>query len=61
VAQTVRNLSAMQETQVLYLGWEDHLERKLQQIPVFLPGEFHEQWSLVSYSSWDCKESDTTE
>ena len=28
--------------------------------PVFLPGEFHGQRSLVSYSLWDCKESDTT-
>ena len=28
--------------------------------PVFLPGEFHGQRSLVSYSPWDCKESDTT-
>ena len=29
--------------------------------PVFLPGEFHEQRSLVGYSPWDCKELDTTE
>ena len=29
-------------------------------IPVFLPGEFHEQRSLESYSPWGCKESDTT-
>ena len=29
--------------------------------PVFLPGEFHEQRSLEGYSSWSCKESDTTE
>ena len=28
---------------------------------VFLPGEFHEQKSLVGYSPWGCKESDTTE
>ena len=27
---------------------------------VFLPGEFHGQRSLVDYSPWDCKESDTT-
>jgi len=30
-------------------------------IPVFLPGEFHGQRSLAGYSSWDCKELDTTE
>ena len=29
--------------------------------PVFLPGEFHGQRSLVGYSPWDCKESDTPE
>ena len=30
-------------------------------IPVFLPGEFHGQRSLVNYSPWGHKESDTTE
>ena len=30
-------------------------------IPVFLPGEFHGQRSLVGYSPWGCKESDMTE
>ena len=29
-------------------------------IPVFLPGEFHEQRSLVGYSPWGCKESNMT-
>ena len=29
-------------------------------IPIFLPGEFHEQRSLGSYGPWGCKESDTT-
>ena len=29
--------------------------------PVFLPGEFHGQRSLVGYSLWGRKESDTTE
>ena len=29
--------------------------------PVFLSGEFHGQRSLVGYSPWGCKESDTTE
>ena len=28
-------------------------------MPVFLPGEFHGQRSLVGYSPWDGKESDT--
>ena len=29
--------------------------------PVLLPGEFHGQRSLVDYSPWGSKESDTTE
>jgi len=29
--------------------------------PVFLPGELHEQRSLVGYSPWDRKYTDTTE
>ena len=29
--------------------------------PVFLPGKFHGQWSLVGYSPWSLKELDTTE
>ena len=35
--------------------------RKWQPTPVFLPGKFHEQKTLVGYSSWGHGESDTTE
>ena len=35
--------------------------RKWQPTPVFLPGESHGRRSLVDYSPWGCKESDTTE
>ena len=35
--------------------------RKWQPTPVFLPGESHGQRSLVGYSLWGHKESDTTE
>ena len=35
--------------------------RKWQLTPVFLPGESHGQRSLVGYSPWGHKESDTTE
>ena len=35
--------------------------RKRQPTPVFLPGRSHRQRSLVGYSSWGYKESDTTE
>ena len=42
------------------MGWEDLLEKGMQPTPVFLPGEVHEQRSLVGYGPWDAKESDTT-
>ena len=32
-----------------------------QPTPVFLPGKFHGQRSLVDYSPWACKKSDTTD
>ena len=35
--------------------------RKWQPTPVFLPRKFHGQRSLVGYSPWSCKESDTIE
>ena len=54
VAQTIKKLPAMQEMQVGFPG------RKWQPTPLFLPGESHGQGSLVGYSPWDCKESDTT-
>ena len=31
--------------------------RKWQPAPVFLPGKFHGQKSLVGYNPWGCKES----
>ena len=61
VAQMVKNLPTMQDTWVWSLGREYPLEEGMQPTPVFLPGEFHEQRSLVGYSSWTRKESDTTE
>ena len=35
--------------------------RARQPTPVFLPGESHGQRSLVGYSPWGCKQSDTTQ
>ena len=62
MAQTVKNLSPMQETPVQYLGQEDALEKEMVTLPpVFLPGDSHGQRSLVGYSLWCHKESDTTE
>ena len=57
VAQMVKNLPAMQETQVRSLGCED----PWRPTPAFLPGKFHEQRILVGYSPWSRKESDTTQ
>ena len=40
---------------------DGHWRRKWQPTPVFLPGEFHGQRSLVNYSPWGREESDMTE
>ena len=61
VAQTVKHLSTMWETWVQSLGQEVPWRRKWQSTPVLLPGKSHGQRSLVGYSPWGCKESDTTE
>ena len=61
MAQMVKNLPAVQETQVRSLGQEDPVGREWLPTPVFLPGEFHGQRSLVGYSPWGHKESDTAE
>ena len=61
MTQTVKNPSAMQETQVQSLTQEDPLEKGMATHLLFLPGEFHGQRSLVGYSPWGRKESDTTE
>ena len=47
VSQVVKNLPAMPEAQVQSLGQEDHWRREWQPTPVFLPGKFHGQMSLV--------------
>ena len=52
VAYIAKNLLAMQETWVRSLSEEDPLEKGMQPTPVFLPGEFHGQRSLVGYSPW---------
>ena len=57
----VKNLSVMQETQVVSLGWEDPLDRKWQSTPALLPGKPHERRSLMGYSPRGREESDTTE
>ena len=57
----LKNLPLMQET--VFDPWVGKIpwRREWQPTPVFLPGEFHGQKSLMGYSPWGCKESDTTE
>ena len=57
----VKNLPAMQETQVQSRVRKIPWTRAWQPIPVFLPGEFHGLKSLMSYSPWGHKDSDMTE
>ena len=57
VAQMVKNLSAIQETQIGKIPWRTGQEPT----PVFLPEESHGQRSVVGYSPLRHKESDTTE
>ena len=61
LAQILKNLPAMQEIWVRSLGQEDLLGEGMTPAPVFLPGEFHGQESLVGYSPWGHKESGMTE
>ena len=59
VAQMVKHLSAMQEIWVQSLGWEYPLEKEMATNPVPLPRKSHGRRSLVGYSPWGRKESDT--
>ena len=61
MAQTVKKLSVMWETQVRTLSQEDFQRQEWLSTPVFLPGEFHGQRILVSYSLGGWKELDTAE
>ena len=57
----VKNLSAIQETQVQTLGQKILWRRKWLPTSVLFPEELHGQRSLAGYSPWVCKESDMTE
>ena len=60
VVQRVKCLPAMQETQVQSLGWEDPLEKAMATHSSTLAWKI--PWrSLVGYSPWGRRESDTTE
>ena len=56
----VKNLPAVQETQVRSLGWEDPLEESMATTPISLSGELHGQRSLAGYSPWGHAQSDRT-
>ena len=56
IAQLVKNPSAIQETLVQFLGWEDHLEKAKATVHSSIPA-----WRIPWTSPWGYKESDMTE
>ena len=61
MAQRVKNLPAVQETQVLSLGWEDPLEEGIATHSSILAWRVPWTEELGGYSPGGCKESDMTE
>ena len=61
MAQMVKNLLTKQEMQVRSLDREDPLEKGMASHFSILAGKSHGPKSLVGYSLWGPKESDTTE
>ena len=63
VAQTVKTLPAIQCRRPRFDPWVGKIpwRREWPPVPVFLPGEFHEQCSLAGCSPRGLKELDTTE
>ena len=60
VAQTAKNLPAMQETRVQSLGWEDPLEEEMAAHSSMLA--WRTPWTEEpGYSPWGRKEADMTE
>ena len=55
VAQLVKNLPAMQETWVRFLGWEEPLEKEMATHSSILARRAHGQRSLEGYSPCDRK------
>ena len=55
IAQLVKNLLAVQETGVQFLGQEDPLEKEMATHCNIFAGEPHRQRSLAGYSPWDSK------
>ena len=61
VAQTVKRLPTMQETQVQSLGWEDPLEKAMATHSSTLAWKIPWTEEPAGYSPWGHKELDTTE
>ena len=63
MSQAIENLPAMQEIKPGFDAWVGKIpwRREWLPTPVFLPGKFLGQRSLVGYSPWGRKESDTIE
>ena len=61
MAQMVKCVPTVRETQVQSLGWEDLLEKETATHSSILAWKIPRQKSLVGYSTWGCKELDTTE
>ena len=53
IAQSVKNLPAVQETGVQFLGLEVPLEKEMATHSNILAGESHRQRSLAGSSPWD--------
>ena len=61
MVQTVKNLPAMWETWASFVGWEDPLEEGMATHYSIIAWTIPMDRSLVGYSPWGHKESDTTE
>ena len=61
MAQTVKNLPAMQETQVRFLGWEDPLEKEMATHSSTLAWRIPWTEEPGGLQSMVLQESDTTE
>ena len=60
VTQTVKNLPAVQETLVQYLGWKDPLKKGIATHSSTVAWRIPQR-SLVGYSPWGRKDSDMSE
>ena len=61
MVQRVKNLTAVQETQIVSLGQEDPLEQGMATHSSILPWEIPWTEETGGLQSWGRKESDTTE